>query len=281
MKTFIILLITVINTSTSTAQIPNYFDDNPSWICEEKKSGLWGPGCYSVDNYLYYTEGDTIIGSYTYKKIKRKGWTSLDGACWTGVKTYYDDGYCFGFRQDGRKVYINDSGVDSLYVDYNLNIGDTLSKCYLLPYQPSIPFTVISIDSALISSGYHRIFEFEYTEFDTIPFYLYEGIGIFSASSQSGLFNLAAIINQPFEWWNYLCCYFQNGTIEFENVGIGHLPFDLTLFDFTVGIEKLDLPDKQLIKVCDLLGKETNRRTGTTLIYYYSDGTIERKMILE
>ena len=42
------------------------------------------------------------------------------------------------------------------------------------------------------------------------------------------------------------------------------------------------LPEnKKIIKVLDLLGRETTIKPNTTLIYMYSDGTSERRMIIE
>lgn len=49
----------------------------------------------------------------------------------------------------------------------------------------------------------------------------------------------------------------------------------------TVGLNEMFQPPKQLIRITDLLGRKTVINTNTPLIYYYSDGTIERVFILE
>ena len=48
-----------------------------------------------------------------------------------------------------------------------------------------------------------------------------------------------------------------------------------------LGIENLSPKQKELIKVVDLFGRETTPKTNTLLVYIYSDGTIEKKVIVE
>ena len=50
--------------------------------------------------------------------------------------------------------------------------------------------------------------------------------------------------------------------------------------DYT-GIGELNNSSKQLIKIVDVLGRETPFKPNTPLLYIYDDGTIERKMIIE
>jgi hypothetical protein len=52
------------------------------------------------------------------------------------------------------------------------------------------------------------------------------------------------------------------------------------LIDFT-GVEELTLGNKELVKIVDLLGRETKFKTNTPLIFIYSDGTMERVMEVE
>lgn len=52
------------------------------------------------------------------------------------------------------------------------------------------------------------------------------------------------------------------------------------LIDFT-GLEELTQGDKELVKIVDLLGRETKYKTNTPLIFIYSDGTMERVMEVE
>ena len=52
------------------------------------------------------------------------------------------------------------------------------------------------------------------------------------------------------------------------------------LVDFT-GIGELNNTPKQLIKIVDVLGRETPFKPNTPLLYIYNDGTVERKMIIK
>jgi hypothetical protein len=48
----------------------------------------------------------------------------------------------------------------------------------------------------------------------------------------------------------------------------------------TAGIEELSLT-KKVIRVTDLLGRETNVNSNTLLIYYFDNGTFEKVFITE
>jgi hypothetical protein len=50
--------------------------------------------------------------------------------------------------------------------------------------------------------------------------------------------------------------------------------------DFT-GIGELNNTPKQLIKIVDVLGRETPFKPNTPLLYIYNDGTVERKVVLK
>tara|TARA_B110000444_G_C18605344_1_gene485026 strand:- start:212 stop:349 length:138 start_codon:yes stop_codon:yes gene_type:complete len=39
--------------------------------------------------------------------------------------------------------------------------------------------------------------------------------------------------------------------------------------------------EKTLLKITDILGRETPYRKNTTLFYIYNDGTVEKKIIIE
>ncbi len=50
--------------------------------------------------------------------------------------------------------------------------------------------------------------------------------------------------------------------------------------DYT-GIGELNNSSKQLIKIVDVLGRETPFKPNTPLLYIYNDGTVERKVVLK
>lgn len=49
----------------------------------------------------------------------------------------------------------------------------------------------------------------------------------------------------------------------------------------TVGIEELTKSSKQLMKIVDIIGRDTTFKTNTTLIYIYSDGSTEKVFKVE
>lgn len=277
----IIFLLTLLSFHNYFAQTPDYFGNNQTWICTERIDGLLPAGCYMNYEYKYHLLGDTTIGSYTYKKVYKKGWSNEAGQCIS--ERYYFDLLTFSLRQDGRKVYIYEYGQDSLFVDYDLNIGDTMAPCYLMPNPSNYGYDnliVQSIDSVLLNTGYHRRLHFNfYGNFmDTIPYYLIEGVGIFSDNGMSGFDNMEIIISEPFEWFITMDCYLQDGMVE-----MGTSNCDPSRFDFNLGIPEFESKDKTLIKVCDLMGREIklSQIDRQILIYYYSDGSIEKRYSYE
>ena len=59
-------------------------------------------------------------------------------------------------------------------------------------------------------------------------------------------------------------------------------PITIILQNITLNSnEILENRDKQLIKIVDLLGRETPFKPNTPLLYIYNDGTVERKMIIK
>jgi polyhydroxybutyrate depolymerase len=49
-----------------------------------------------------------------------------------------------------------------------------------------------------------------------------------------------------------------------------------------VGIEEsISSPDRELIRIVDLLGRETQFKTGAMLLYQYSDGSVEKKIVMD
>lgn len=55
---------------------------------------------------------------------------------------------------------------------------------------------------------------------------------------------------------------------------------DCFIVDYT-GIDELLPEDKELVKIVDLLGRETTFKPNVPLIYIFSDGSAERKIVSE
>jgi hypothetical protein len=51
--------------------------------------------------------------------------------------------------------------------------------------------------------------------------------------------------------------------------------------DPTSGIEELKQGEKELVKVVDLMGRETLPENNKVLLYIYSDGSVERRFNIE
>lgn len=120
--------------------------------------------------YQYITNGDTIIHSILYTKIKVTGWTfCANNNCGYAIQT----GYRGAIRQDtiAKKVYVilaNDTIEKTLY-DFTQHSGDTINSILNGNYGT---FIIESIDSILIGTIYHKRFN---TQFPCAS--LIEGIG--------------------------------------------------------------------------------------------------------
>ena len=71
-----------------------------------------------------------------------------------------------------------------------------------------------------------------------------------------------------------------NDTIDYA-VFIDHFVLTETEEPLTTGINELSARNKQLLKIVDILGKESKPKQKGLLFYIYSDGTVEKKLIIE
>lgn len=145
--------------------------------------GFWSVTRQSVSGsnyYKYQTSGDTLIGGYMYKKVLYAYNIT------PGPFNYSPYTFNFAYRNDSiaKKVYYLDvtGGInkDTLWYDFNLNVGDTIKNCYSNNSYNNIPFfekVVQSIDSVLICGIYHKRFVYciSYSEGNLI-----EGVGFSS-----------------------------------------------------------------------------------------------------
>jgi hypothetical protein len=129
----------------------------------------------------YKVAGDTIIGSYSYKKVIVAKNTGLPNGFPT-VVPYGPDSFSFAYRNDAlnKKVYYLDPtgglNKDTLWYDFNLNVGDTLKPNFSTGTFVSIDrYIVQSIDSVSICGVYHKRFSFNCGLFPQLD--LIEGYG--------------------------------------------------------------------------------------------------------
>lgn len=144
---------------------------------------------------LYYYEGDTLINGLEYKKMYYKQLDSIfsqpiSGSTNQFVSTFNDLKYFSAMRQDADLVYyiMRNQNTETLYADYNINLGDILNYRWNVNAE-----TVTEIDSIAIGSKYLTRYKLSNNQ------YFYEGIG-----ASYGLFQGWSI---GFEGGNYLSCF--------------------------------------------------------------------------
>jgi hypothetical protein len=71
-----------------------------------------------------------------------------------------------------------------------------------------------------------------------------------------------------------------NGTIDY-NVFIDNFVLVETEEPLTTGVNEVPKVEKQLLKIVDILGKESSPNKKGLLFYIYSDGTVEKRIVIE
>ena len=173
----IILLYGLFISCVASAQVMDYFLNDPEWL--ETSSCMQGSGdCMLNTTYVYYVEGDTdvVATGELYKKIRVRGKseyitedTLITGLC---EGSFNFDHLAAILRQDGRKIimYDPDGEEEVLLYDFSLTEGATLP---VTPIQPNPDIYVTEIDSFYIGFNYIRKFYLSTPE----PTYIIEGIG--------------------------------------------------------------------------------------------------------
>lgn len=201
----IAVLFLLINGLVSYEQTPNYFDNNPQWNCGEWNSDQWNPPNqpYNLE-FTYYLNGDTLIFGNTFYRVFKKGYKNLEIS-----SEIYDEDFNvqtqYYIRQVGNSIrfYTPQINSDSLLVDYNYAVGDTV-RGYIFS-QGYLNDTIQKIDSVLVGSTYRNRF---YLDSITGPVVI-EGIGQqLDINSSFGEFLQPLIPGIGFNY--YINCYGQN-----------------------------------------------------------------------
>lgn len=196
-------------------QTIQYLDNNPEWRIDRTK----GP-CIEGGQYNYFLFGDTIIGSNQYKKVFSKGFMyglgGPDPWCPSYYYTFIDSVPFAYLRQDNKKLYCLYNGCppvsEILLYDFGLNQNDTVK------FYPSCDTTwimgaiVVSVDSILIDSIYHRVLNLDNNNcgMGGPTLKIIEGIGC--------EYDLFKFCNDEFEG-NFLTCYGINGHSKYSPSG--------------------------------------------------------------
>ncbi|XOV69279.1 MAG: hypothetical protein ACFHU9_08845 [Fluviicola sp.] len=180
-------------------------------------------------------------------------------SCWDGL-SYTGPAYT-GYSYDVNGVY-----DEFLMYDFGLQVGDT----FHLTTSDSI--ALISIDSVLIEGDYYRRFNFDpLTTVVGGNYYWIEGIG-----SKFGFFPYFYSFEQGLSF----DCFHEDPDSSFLQ----------PLFSYAhgnSGCKFVSIPDiepnvpKELVRITDLMGRESKDIPNTTLIYIYSDGTTEKVYRIE
>lgn len=179
-KLFFIALVVCSNVFSQT----NVYKPFPQTYGSWNVSGQHYIGSPPTGSYLTYQNyealGDTIVGLFTYKKVTVS--TSMSNPFNFGPKLF-----AFAYRNDiaAKKVYYLDvtGGVnkDTLWYDFNLNVGDSLKQTYAYSHTNYIINNqrriVSSIDSVLICGTYYKQFNFGCTIGGGFQTSLIEGVG--------------------------------------------------------------------------------------------------------
>lgn len=137
------------------------------------------------DHYQIELSGDTVAGSYTYHKLRKRGYHWAYWWCGAPASIYtpsYFDAYVGAMREDTlqKKVYLllPNHNTDTLLYDFDLHLGDTVQESYINYSNGTV--IVTSVDSVLIGTAYHKSFGLSapgFSGIDTNFVYLIEGVG--------------------------------------------------------------------------------------------------------
>lgn len=237
----LILLVVTLTTLTAKAQTSVYYpfpEDSATW-CE----GL----CiiqpqFSIDIYAPATSklnGKILINNNWYSILQSHSencfgamscvCASLNGS---GDTTYY-------IRQDTIQkkvwIYVPSTNSDTIFLDFNLNVGDTIDgrKAYWAQQLSLGDFALVSsIDSVLIGTQYRTRYKYLYPAFQGFPNYMIEGIG-----PDHGLFYKA---NQGYDYSTVLNLFSQNNQIFYPNYSSDTTGMGYYCYEFPTSIEEIN-----------------------------------------
>lgn len=282
MKTFLTSFIIFFLSMQLWAQSANYFNDLTRWKEFFHTAEPYGEYFHNYTS-VKRIQGDTTIGSFQYKKVYSKKLRydyyipsnpSNPNYNYVGGTTIYNDSLYAFIRQDLLEVYYNVNGVDSLLYDFDIQVGDTITRENVTLLNDYEAFKVDSITDFYVQNELRHIFHVHslnsWSWFDHSYSYLIEGIGTYGG--------LLAPLSFDFEWDSYdLSCYSIDNVNFFntlnDNSTIQNCSYNLAVnklvneFDFSVSpnptskILELTIPieiDIQDLILTDLSGRTFN-----------------------
>lgn len=161
-----ILLISIYSYSQN-----NDLNPNSRWNCRDVDGTSQ---CKDIYNYNLYFNGDSIINGNQYFKLYKVGYKdhAIMPGCTDPRQFYHYFNTLVRYHQN--KLYIKDNFSEQLFIDYNLQIGDSIKN---VGFTPGIPLKINRIDSVNINGNYLKRFYFQSTVNAQDTGYVIEKIG--------------------------------------------------------------------------------------------------------
>ena len=212
----------------------------------------------------YYSDGDTSFNNYNYKILN--GFHYISKTFWirenVQEKKIYMSYQSPGFER--REV---------LLYDFSLEIGDTINLTN--PISPFVTnpgdFIVDSIEYILLNNNYHKKINLSslHNSINESPIWI-EGIGSLSMINAPGG---SPEINGA----GKLSCYYKNNTLIYFQ-----LDSILSCNSITTNSNETlskNILEKKIIRITDILLRDVQFKKNKILLYFFNDGTIEKKYI--
>jgi len=264
---FFFLLAGNISVEAQTSVYHPFPDSNAVW-----RVGWGAASCaqfnYPQAQYQYEINGDTLMGTYLYKKIIR---VFSGGIYFCGPNYPSGSGYMGGLRQDTivKQVFFvpKDSVQEKVLYDFNLSIGDTVRGMFIEVLVGN-SLIVTEIDSISIGSTYRKRFKCEGSN----PFhvnYLVEGIG-----------NITSGLLEPPEMMDLtpaLVCFKQDSVQLYPSSPISHcdLPNSISI----ISEEKFSLTISPN-PAHDFINIKNNQTKDLSITIFSSIGEVVHKITL-
>jgi hypothetical protein len=207
---------------------------------------------------IYYIDViDLVNGCSTYAIITiSEPVPIISNSSETTCNSYFWDGISYTTSGTYSNIYTNSVGCDSthtlnLTVNYSPNTTNILGVINVNPLQ---------IETYSVSQNLNSVFSW----------YLNNGGVILNGVNTNSV---------EVQWGNNSGTY-ELYVIETAQNGCSDTSFiDVSVINLT-NIANYSI-NKRLLKVIDILGKETDEKQSTSLFYIYDDGTVEKKIIIE
>jgi len=193
----------------------NDLNPNSRWNCWDLEGTSQ---CKDTYKYNLYFNGDSIINGNQYLKMYKVGYKyySLPSGACTAINPYYHYFYALVRYHQKKLIYFNGSS-DVTYIDYNLQIGDTIKN---VDFSQFNLLKVTRIDSVNINGNYLNRFFYQCTT-STDSGYVIEKIGSYHGFMSE--------FTPWFESYKELICYSENDITVYNNTGIIHSSCNMAL----------------------------------------------------